>query len=369
MLIGNIISAIESFAPPALQEEWDNTGMQIGSRRWECTGVMLCVDVTKEVIGEALDKNCNLIISHHPLFFKGVKRLTGSSLTEDLAMMAVKSGLSIYSAHTSLDSAYGGVSYNMAQKIGARPISVLQPLTDHALKLTVYAERARAAEVTDAILDAGAGDYGAVQQACAAGEITATTLGPTQPKGPAKYGNVPFMMSHTPLTRIETHVAAWRRNDIEEALSDLNLVTHLSYEFQPMTTADPKLGLGISAVFDEPQPIEQLIERIKKAFNSPIVRTTYRGQDIQPISRIAMCGGSGGEFIPTAIRRGAQVFLSSDIKYHDFLTYGEYINIVDIGHFESESCTKDIFYQIITEKFPNFAVHYSKLETNPINYL
>jgi dinuclear metal center YbgI/SA1388 family protein len=369
MLIGNIISAIESFAPPALQEQWDNTGMQIGSRRWECTGVMLCVDVTKEVIGEAIDNNCNLIISHHPMFFKGIKRLTGSTLTEDLAVMAVKSGMSIYSAHTSMDSAQGGVSYCMAKKLGAHPLSVLQPLTDRALKLTVYVERSRASEVTDAILDAGAGDYGAVHQACASGEITATALNPTAIDQSATYGNVPNLMSHTPLTRIETHVASWRRNDVEEALSDLNLVTHLSYEFQPLTTADNKLGLGVSAVFDEPLPIEQLIQRIKLAFNSPTVRTSYRGQDIQAISRIAMCGGAGGEFIPTAIRRGAQVYLSSDIKYHDFLTYGDYINIVDIGHFESESCTKDIFYQIITEKFPNFAVHYSKLETNPINYL
>jgi dinuclear metal center YbgI/SA1388 family protein len=369
MLIGNIISAIESYAPPALQEEWDNTGMQIGSRRWECTGVMLCVDVTKEVIGEAIDNNCNLIISHHPLFFKGIKRLTGSTLTEDLAMMAVKAGLSIYSAHTSMDSTRGGVSYGMAKRLGARPLSVLQPLTDRALKLTIYAERSRAAEVADAILDAGAGDYGALQQVCAAGEITATSLRqPDKPTAPT-FGNVPNLTNHTPLTRIETHVASWRRADIEEALSDLNLVTHLSYEFQPLSTADTSFGLGISAVFDEPLPISQLIERVKTEFNSPIVRTTYKGQDLQPISRIAMCGGAGGEFIPTAIRRGAQVYLSSDIRYHDFLTYGDYINIIDIGHFESESCTKDIFYQIITEKFPNFAVHYSKLETNPINYL
>jgi dinuclear metal center YbgI/SA1388 family protein len=371
MLTGNIISAIEAYAPPALQEQWDNTGVQVGSRRRECSGVLLCVDVTPDVVREAIDRECNLIISHHPLLFKGLKRITGASLVEEAVILAIKHDITIYSAHTAMDSAQDGVSYEMAKRLGARCLSVLQPLADRALKLTVYVERSRASEIADALLDAGAGDYNSPLATCSAADIAATSLDTADaPQSAPVFGNIPNLISHTPLTRIETHVAAWRRADIEQALAQLNVNTHLTYEFQPLSTVDNNIGLGMRAVYDTPLTPAELIERVKMAFNSPIVRTSYREDKADmAITRIAMCGGAGGEFIPDAIRSGAQAFISSDIRYHDFVTFGDAILIIDIGHFESESCTKDIFYHVITEKFPNFAVYYSQLEKNPINYL
>lgn len=261
MKVADIIDAIETVAPPALQEEWDNTGLLVGRREAECRGVMLCVDVTVEIVREALDAGCDMIVSHHPLIFKGLKRLNGAGRVEQSVELAIKEGVAIYCCHTSIDNAPGGVSWTMAKRLGVTDCGVL---SQHA-------------------------------------------------------GN------------------------------------------------DPTVGLGTIGRFSEPLAAAELVERVKRSFGSPVARCSRLPQGA--ISRVAMCGGSGSEFLGEAIAAGAQAYITSDTRYHDFVDYGDKIFIVDIGHFESEECTKEIFYQIITEKFPNFAVRYSVIETNPISYL
>lgn len=261
MKVGDIIDAIEAVAPPSLQEGWDNTGLLVGHRDADCRGVMLCVDVTPEIILEALEAGCDMIVSHHPLIFKGLKRLNGDGRVERSVELAVKSGVAVYCCHTSIDNAPGGVSWVMANRLGADGCEVLSP------------------------------------QAGSAGDT----------------------------------------------------------------------GLGVVGCFSEPLTATDFVERVKRSFGSPVARCSRCPGG--GITRVAMCGGSGSEFIADAVAAGAQAYVTSDTRYHDFVDYGEKIFIVDIGHFESEECTKEIFYQIITEKFPNFAVCYSVIETNPISYL
>ncbi len=261
--IQHIIGAIESIAPLSLQESWDNTGLLVGHAEpgRECTGVMLCVDVTPGIVEQAAERGCNLIISHHPLIFKGLKHINGTSRVEVSVIMAIRNDIAIYCCHTSIDKAINlGVSQRMARMLGLTDIEVLSP--------------------------------------------------------------------------------------------------------EPTT---PGAGLGAIGTLSAPLLPQELVDRVKATFGSPIARCS--SVPSMPITRMALCGGSGGEFIPDAVARGAQAYINSDTRYHDFSDWGERIFIIDIGHFESEQCTKQIFSEIITEKFPNFAHCYFADEYNPISYL
>jgi len=260
MIISDIIAALERVAPLDLQEGYDNAGLQIGNASAQCSGALLCVDITPAVVEEASEKGCNLIISHHPLFFKGVKKLTGATIQQEAAIAAIKNDIAVYSAHTNLDNAPEGVSRVFAEMLGLSDISQLIP---HL---------------------------------------------PASGSGAGAIGNLPH---------------------------------------------------GITA--------SQLVERVKKACNSPIARCTTPPEG--SLNRIALCGGSGGSFIQEAIAAGAQAYITSDVRYHDFVDFASKIFLIDIGHYESEKCTKDIFYHIVSKIFPNFALYYSEKEKNPINYL
>ena len=259
MKVFEIISEINRIAPLTSQESWDNSGVQVGDVTAECTGVMLCVDVTPDVVLEARDRGCNLIISHHPLLFKGLKRICpGDNVVQQSVIDAIRFGITIFSSHTSLDKAAKGISTYMVGKLGADPK-------------------------------------------------------------------------------------------------------------RPLKIDDFDTGLGCIAEYFEPITPAMLVSDIKRYFGSPMVRCSEGRFDT--IKKIAVCGGSGGEFIPDAIAAGCQAYLTSDVRYHDFVDYGRQILILDIGHFEGEECAKDIFYNIISEKFPNFAVYKSAKERNPIKYL
>lgn len=262
MTINSIIGAIQEVAPTSLQEGYDNSGLQLGDADKECTGILLCVDVTPGRVDEAVALGCNLIVSHHPLLFHGLKQITGATPQQQTVIRAIEAGVAIYSAHTSLDNAPGGVSAWLARELGL------------------------------------------------------TYCGP----------------------------------------------------LCPVSADMPDAGAGALATSAAPLTADMLVDRVKKACGSPVCRCTIPPQGAV-IDRIAMCGGSGGSMIPDAIAAGAQAYITSDVRYHDFLDYSDRIFIIDIGHFESEECTKRIFYHIITQKFPNFAVHYSDSEKNPINYI
>lgn len=257
MKISDITAALERTAPLSLQEGYDNAGLQIGNPEAECTGALLCVDVTPDIIGEAAEKGCNLVISHHPLFFKGVKQLTGATLQQQTAIKAVKNDIAVYSAHTNLDNAPEGVNRCFAEMLGLEGIT---PLV-----------------------------------ACDGG------------------------------------------------------------------------GAGATGIYPEGITAEELVERVKRVCGSPVVRCTTPPSS--RLRRVALCGGSGGSMIADAIATGADAYITSDVRYHDFVDHGGDIFLIDIGHYESEKCTKDIFYHIVSKIFPNFALCYSEKEKNPINYL
>jgi len=365
MTIADVTSAIEKFAPLALQEDYDNCGLQVGNRDENCTGAILCVDVTPAIVDEAASRGCNLIVSHHPLIFKGLKRLTGASQVEQTVMKAIKAGIAIYSCHTAIDNAANGVSWEMARRLNVVGIETLEPQLGKLLKLSVMVPNAYCEAVKTAIFNAGAGTIGDYD--CCSfsvqGEGSFRALSGANPFV-GQVGEV-----HNELeTRIDVIMPRWLKNRVERALIKAHPYEEPAYEFIAIENESKNLGSGVVGKLSTPLKLSQLISQVKEVFDAPIVRCNTTDVD-QEISTVAMCGGSGAFLIGKAIAKGAQVYITSDVKYHDFVDYKNDIIIIDIGHFESEQCTKSIFYREIQEKFPTFALYYSDIEKNPINYL
>ena len=342
-----VINAIEEFAPRYLQESWDNTGLQVGFPEGaDCTGVLLCVDVTEDIIAEAAERGCNLVVSHHPLIFKGLKSLTGRTIAERAVLAAVRSGVAVYSSHTALDSTRGGVSYVLASELGAEVVRALAPAEIRRYSVNVICPREFSATVR-AIL---AGEQAEVPQ-------------------PAPLTNP---LEHRALTSEQAVVSSQQLAQCTAALDALG--SNVSYTATPVESNNTALGLGVVAEFPEAISPAAFLARVKEVCGTPAVRCNLAfGQmmsdDSPAIRRIALCGGSGGEFIGAARAAGADVYVTADVRYHDFADNRTGMAILDVGHFESEKCAKHIFHHVLTKKFPNFAVYYSKIEQNPVQYL
>lgn len=365
MLISQITAALEQAAPLPLQESYDNCGLIIGYSSAECTGALLCVDVTEERVAEAVAAGCNLIVSHHPVIFKGLKHLTGQTPSERTAIAAIKNDVSIYACHTCLDNAQKGVSAMMGEMLGLQQTRTLVPQTDRSLKLTVYVPRAYAESVRLAIFDAGAGRQGHYDCCSYSSEGMGTFRALT--------GAHPFVGNllslHTePEERVEVLLPSYLRSACERAILGSHPYEHPAYEFTAVRTGTADCGCGLTGLLPKPMTPRRLADHVKSVFGSPVARCSRYPKDAL-IERVALCGGSGASFLPDAISSGAQAYITSDTKYHDFVDAADSIFIVDIGHYESEKCTTAIFKRVITEKFPNFAVHISQSERNPIAYL
>ncbi|MDD2961615.1 MAG: Nif3-like dinuclear metal center hexameric protein [Muribaculaceae bacterium] len=361
--INDIINAIEIVAPRYLQEDYDNAGLQIGDISIEANAALLCIDVTEDIIDEAISKNCNLVISHHPLLFKGIKSITLSDATGRIINKAIKNDIAIYSAHTNLDNAWGGVSHDIAHRIGLSDIEVLEPQSGDLLKLVVFVPLSHCEKVRNALFEAGAGRYGNYD--CCSYSIDGK--GSFRPLDGAN----PFIGCSGELheeaeQRMEFILHTGIKNKILKTLITSHPYEEPAYDFIKLENAYKYTGSGVIGNI-EPTAPKVLFARIKAIFNVPAIR--YSKNNINKISRVAICGGSGASFLQSAIVQNADVFISGDFKYHDFTTFGNDIIIADIGHYESEQFTKDIFYNIIQENFPNFVSYYPDKEKNPINYL
>lgn len=365
MLIGDIISTLEQFAPLPLQEDWDNSGLQVGAKSQPCTGVLLCVDVTPDIIDEAVERKCNLVVSHHPLMFKGLKRITGATSVEQSVIKAISNGISIYSCHTSIDNATNGVSWIMADKLGLTSVATLDRQKGKFMKLSTMVPHEHLDAVRIALFDAGAGQLGNYDSCSyvVKGEGSFRALDGAQPF----VGNV-REFHFEPESRIEVILPVWKKSQVEEALRQAHPYEEPAYDFVALDNESRYTGLGTIGNFNTALTPKELVDKVKSAFGSPVARCTNCPSDLM-VRRVAMCGGAGASLINHAIAAGAQAYITSDTRYHDFVDYAGRILVIDIGHYESEQYTKEIFYHVITEKFPNFAVYYSEKEKNPINYL
>lgn len=364
MKIKEIVSALDRFAPLPLQDGFDNAGLQIGLTEAEATGALLCLDVTEAVLDEAIALGCNLVISHHPLIFKGYKSITGKDYVERCILKAIRNDMVLYAAHTNLDNAKGGLNYKIAEKIGLKHLQVLEPKRNSLLKLVTFVPTEQAERVRKALFAAGCGNIGGYDS-CSynlKGEGTFRAGENTHPF----CGSIGELHREEEV-RIETILPSYKKGEVVRALLSAHPYEEPAFDLYPLENEWTQAGAGIVGELETPETGLEFLKRIKKIFEVECVKhNRLTGREIQ---KVALCGGAGAFLIPQAIRSGADIFITGEIKYHDYFGHEDEILLAEIGHYESEQYTKEIFYSIIRDLFPNFALHLSKINTNPIKYL
>lgn len=362
--VADIVSALDNFASPAYQEDYDNSGLIIGSPEMEVSGVLLCTDITEKVVHEAIEKKCNLIVSHHPLIFNGLKRITGRNYVERTVMLAVKSSVAVYAGHTNFDSVMGGVNSKIAEKIGLSNTQILRPLKDALYKIVTFVPENYADKVRMAMFSSGAGTIGDYDQCSynVAGKGSFRGGAQTNP-----FTGKPGELNFEDEIRIETIVPDIFREKVVRALVEAHPYEEVAYDIYPLKNKFPLAGSGLTGELSDPMEEKTFLKHLKKVFHCGCIRHTALLN--RPIRKVALCGGSGSFLLQDAINSGSDIFISADFKYHQFFDADGSILIADIGHYESEQFTREIFYEKITEKFPKFAVHFSDVYTNPINYI
>ncbi len=364
MTIKEITNSIEDFAPLSFQESYDNSGLLIGDENSEISSVLLAIDITEEVIEEATKKQVGLIICHHPLIFSGLKRLTNKTLVERCVTKAIKNNIAIYACHTNIDSVEGGVSSMIAEKIGLQSTKILSPTKNSLCKLVTYAPSSHASEVRMAILKAGAGNIGNYDH-CSFNTNGYGTFRGNENSKPfvGKIGEI-----HTEEEiKIESIFPKHIQSKVLKAMFAAHPYEEVAYDIFNLENTYNKAGMGIIGKLSEPEDEMVFLKRLKDIFSVKMIRHSPLKR--KPIEKVAVCGGAGSFLINNAIAVGADILITGDIKYHQFFDADSKIVIADIGHFESEQYTTEIFYRIIKKKNANFAVHFSNINTNPINYI
>lgn len=364
MKLTEITNYLESFAPLPFQESYDNSGLIIGDSDMMVKCALLALDVTEAIVEEAMEIDAQLIISHHPVIFFGVKSLTGKTSFERAVIKAIKNDIAIYAMHTNLDNVMGGVNSKIAEKIGLHNTRILNPVKNQLSKLVTFVPHDKASGVREAIFNAGAGVIGKYDM-CSYNITGEGSFRGGDESNPyvGKKGVIHFEKE----IRIETIFPKHLEKKIVKALFDSHPYEEIAYDLYPLDNAYGNVGSGLLGELNEPEEEKQFLRRIKELFSVPVIKhTTLPGK---PLQKIAVCGGSGSHLLQDAMHAGADVFISADFKYHQYFDADNQILVVDIGHFESEQFTLEIFYDILTKKFPKFAVHFSDINTNPINYL
>jgi dinuclear metal center YbgI/SA1388 family protein len=364
MKIAQIIGAIEEFAPLPLQEDFDNAGLQVGDVTQKVKGILLCLDITEEVVDEAIELDCNLIISHHPLLFKPIKSLSGKTYIERCVVKACRYDIVIYSAHTNLDNVWGGVSFRLAEKIGLQNLRVLKPKEDSLLKLSTFVPAEHAETVRNALFHAGAGNIGNYDS-CSYNTEGSGTFRASEEAHP--YVGEIGKLHTEPEIKIETIIPAYKKPIILRTLLASHPYEEPAYDFCPLSNDWYRVGTGVVGELPSEEDEESFLQRIKTIFQ--LKNLTHSPLTGKKIREVALCGGSGAFLIKDAIAYGADIFITGEAKYNDYYDVEDHILLAVLGHYETEHYTKEIFFDIITKKIPNFVVHFSNVNTNPVNYM
>jgi dinuclear metal center YbgI/SA1388 family protein len=362
MKIKEIIDVIEQTIPLQYQESYDNAGLQVGSANDEIKAVLLTVDVTEAVLNEALQVGANLIIAHHPLIFGGVKRLTGKTWTERCLISAIKNNIAIYCAHTNLDVYHRGINHVLAQKLGLQNCKVLDPLQNTLLKLVTYVPVLHVDSVRNALFEAGAGCIGNYDSCSYASEGKGSFR--------ALENTNPFVGEKGKLhlekeERLEMILPMHLQRAVKQALIKAHPYEEVAFDFIPLANENENLGMGLIGTMETGCEEKDFLEALKNVCKTQAIRHTSFCQ--KQIQKVAICSGSGISLMNKAIAAGADVFITADVKYHQFFDADGRILLADIGHYESEQWAKEWFNNILTKKITTFAVYFSEINTNPIN--
>lgn len=363
MKISEIINYLQSLAPLSLQEKYDNAGLLTGDPEWECSGIITSLDVTEEVVKEAVAKKSNLIVSHHPIIFNGLKKLTGGNYVERTIILALKNDVALYAIHTNLDNIQKGVNGKIAEKLGLVNCSTLVPKAKLLSKLYVYVPQSHAEVVRSAIFSAGGGNISNYSE-CSFNIPGTGTFKPGE-------GTHPFIgqegVRHSQMEiKIEIIFPYWHQSAILAAMFKAHPYEEVAYEIINLENTVQEMGAGLTGYLPQSMDEPAFLELLKKSFNLSVIKhTRLMGNQI---SKVAVCGGAGSFMVEQACASGANIYITSDLKYHEYFDSNDRLVIADIGHYESEQFTIQLLYDILRKKFTTFAVLKTEIRTNPVYY-
>jgi len=363
MRIQELINEIESLAPLSLQEDYDNCGLIVGDANTICKGVLLSLDCTEAVIDEAIEKNCNLIISHHPIVFSGLKKINGKNYVERTVIKAIQNNVALYACHTNIDNVISGVNSKIASLLNLKDVSILSGKKDTLKKLITYVPPSHHQIVLNALFEAGAGHIGNYSHCSFSLDGKGTFKGNALSQ--------PFIGKANELSveeeiKIETVYPSYLESNIIAALLQNHPYEEVAYDLYKLENKNNSVGSGVVGNLEHEMSEIEFLNLLKTAFKLKYLKhSPLTGKNLKKVS---VCGGSGKFLINAAIKAKSQVYVTSDLKYHDYFDADQQLLLVDIGHYESEQFTPEIFYKVITNKFTTFAVHLSKVNTNPVNY-
>ncbi len=363
MTIAEIITPLEKFAPTVYQESYDNCGLITGNANWNCTGVLCSLDVTEAVVLEARDKGCNLIVAHHPIVFSGLKKITGKTYVEQTVIAAIKNNIAIYAIHTNLDNIIDGVNNRIADKLGLVNKKILAPKQNLLSKLFVFVPENAVEKVKEAIFKAGAGHIANYS------ECSFSSQGIGTFKGDENSNPVigkPMIRSTIAEVKIEVILPNYLQHYVVHRMIEAHPYEEVAYDIVPLSNYYQTVGSGLIAELQQEVSEIDFLHFLKKQFNLKIIKHTHLLN--KPIKKVALCGGAGSFLIKNAIAEKADIYITSDIKYHEFFDAEGRIIVADIGHWESEQFTVELLVEILQSKSPTFAVLKSEMKTNPVEY-
>jgi dinuclear metal center YbgI/SA1388 family protein len=363
MKIGEVISFLESVAHPSLQESYDNAGLLTGNGEWECKGIICSLDATEDVVKEAMEKECNLIVAHHPIIFGGLKKITGKNYVERTVISAIKNDIAIYAIHTNLDNVIEGVSGKMAQLMGLQNISILSPKPGTLKKLFTFVPADKAEQVRQAVFAAGAGSIGNYSE-CSFNVMGEGTYKAGEDAHPyaGEIGKRHFENE----VKLEVILPSYLEAKIVAAMKAAHPYEEVAYDVMSLSNMNLQTGSGVIGELPEARDGKEFLGHLKEIFQVPVIRHTVF--PARPIKRVALCGGAGSFLISKALALGADAYVTADMKYHEFFDAGDRMMVADIGHYESEQFAISLLQEVLEQKFPTFAVLKTGMQTNPVRY-
>jgi len=359
----DITGYLEGLAPLSYQESYDNSGLQVGEPEMEVNGVLITLDVTEEVLMEAEKLGFNLVLSHHPVIFSGLKSLTGKNAVERIIARAIRKEIAIYSGHTNFDAIAGGVNTAMANRLGLVNQRILDPMKEKLKKVVVFVPHDQVDKVRNAMFKAGAGNIGAYDSCSFNLEGKGTFRGS---EGSDPYVGRAGELHQEPEIRVETIVPSPLVRKVVRAMEKAHPYEEVAYDIYPLENAFNQAGMGMVGDLEDPVDEEVFMSFIKDRFGLSVIRhSALLGR---PVKKVALCGGAGSFLLGQARASGADVFVTGDLKYHQFFDADGKIVVMDMGHFDSEQFTRGLFYDLLMKKFPKFAVRLAETVTNPIKY-
>ena len=364
MKIKEIITVLEEMAPLAYAEDFDNVGLLLGNQEDEATGVLVCHDALESVIEEAIAKNCNLVVCFHPILFSGIKKITGKNYVERSVLKAIKNDIAIYAVHTALDNHKNGVNKIFCDALGLINTKILVPKPNFIQKLVTYTIPENVEQVRNALFNAGVGKIGNYDDCSFTSQGIGTYMG-NENSNPEIGERFEFVEAQE--IKIEVTFEKHLQNKILKALLKNHVYEEVAYEIYDLQNTHQNIGLGMVGELEKPLSELEFLQLVKTKMQCEGIRhSTLLGKSIK---KVAVLGGSGSFAIKNAIQAGADVFLTADLKYHNFYEAENQIVLADIGHFESERYTKNYIVDYLKEKITNFAFVLSEENTNPVKYL